>query len=113
MERLGEMLGYKKCKVCVVGVLCRIFVAVSVYCDDSVGVLINNNTSRIHTESTYHILEFLCSVNNLTLIKLVCQAAEYLCRKLHTHTNIHTVGKCRNPKISTYRFHPFTSASSC
>ena len=106
------MFGYQKRKVCIVGVFCRIFIAVAVYCDDSIGVLINHNTSRVHTESTDHILKLLGSVNDLALVKLIGQTAEHLCRKLHTDTDIHTVGKCGDLKICTYSLHPFTSASS-
>ena len=107
------MLGYQKGKVCIVGMLCRIFVAVTVYCDDTVGIFIHDNTSRVHAEGTDHILKLLSSVNNLALIKLICQTAENLCRKLHTDSDVHTVGKSRDLKLCTYRLHPFTSASSC
>ena len=85
------MLCNQKGKVGVVRLFFISFIAVSVYCDDTVGIFIYHNTVRIHTESTHIVLEFFCTVYDLALVKLICQVCEDHCRKLYTDTNIHTV----------------------
>ena len=62
------MLCNQKCKVGVIGFSRIIFEAVSVYCDDSIGILVNYNTSWIHTEGTNQILELLGTIYNLALV---------------------------------------------
>ena len=84
----------------------------SISCNDAVGVFVYNDTVRIHTESSYIIFEFLCSVNNFTLVKFICQVGENNSWKLHADTEIHAVRFSRDIKIFTDLFHPFTSASA-
>ena len=67
------MLCNQKGKVGVVRLFFISFIAVSVYCDDTVGIFIYHNTVRIHTESTHIVLEFFCTIYDLALVKLICQ----------------------------------------
>ena len=54
-----------------VGVLCltgRVFIAVAVDGDDTVGILVDHNAMRVHAEGANVILKFLGAVDNLTLV---------------------------------------------
>ena len=84
----------------------------SVYSDDSVGVLIYYDSIRVHTECTDIIFKLLCTVNNLAFIQFICQMRKDYSRKFHTYTDIHTIGLGRNIQILADCFHPFASASS-
>ena len=106
------MLCNKKCKVGVLCLLLSTFIAVSVNCYNAVSVLINYNSIRIHTECSNKILKFLCSVYNLAFIQFIRKMCKNNCRKLNSHTDIHTVRLCWNLKLLTDIFNPFASASA-
>ena len=106
------MLCNKKRKVGVFCLLLSTFIAVSVNCYDSVSVLINYNSIRIHTEGSYKILKFLCSVYNLAFVQFICKMCKYNSRKLHPHTDINTIRLSWNIKLLTDILNPFASAST-
>ena len=106
------MLCNQKGKVCIICLFLVSFIAVSIYRDDSVSIFIYNNSVWIHTECTYIIFEFFCSIYDFAFVKFICQMWEYNSRKLYSNTDIYTVGFCRDFQILTCLFHPFTSASS-
>ena len=106
------MLGYPQGEICVLRMFRRILVTVPVHRDDSIGVFIHNNTMRIHTESTHHILKLLRAVNNLAFIQFVSQRLKNLCRELNTHADIDTVRTCFDPQVFAYAFQPFAAASA-
>ena len=106
------MLGHKKSKVCIIGLLCWILIAVSVDRDDAVGVLINHRALGVHTEGTNLVAVLLCAVNDLALVKLVRKMREHSCGKLHSNSDIHAVGLCGNVKTLAYLFHPLASYSA-
>ena len=62
-----------------------------IYSDDAIYIFIYNSTLRIHTEGTHAVSVFLSPVHNLALVKFIGQMRKYNCRKLHAHTNIHTI----------------------
>ena len=62
------MFRYQKGKVRVMGLLCRILVAVAIYRYDAVGIFIYHSSFWIHTEGTHIILIFFRTVHDLTLI---------------------------------------------
>ena len=90
----------------------RILIAVSVYRNNTVGIFRNNRALGVHTEGAHLIPVFLCPVYNFTLVQFICQVRKYLCRKLYTDSNIHTVGAGRNLHIPANPLHPFASAST-
>ena len=106
------MFLHKKRKVCILCLLRRIFIAMSVYCNNSVCILIYNDSIRIHTKCSDFIFKLLCSVDDLTFIQFICKVWENNCRKLHTDSDIYTVGFCCDVKILTHFLHPFASTSS-
>ena len=59
------MLSHKKSKVCIVGLLGRILEAVSVNGNDSVCILVYDDSVGVHTEGSYGILKLGCSVYDL------------------------------------------------
>ena len=106
------MLCYQQCEVCVFGLPDRILIAVAVDGDDTVGILIDHRTLRVHTEGTDPVAILFCAVNNLAFIKLIRQVGEYLRRQLHPDADIHPVGFGRNGQFLAYPFHPLTAASA-
>ena len=46
------MFSNQKRKVSIFGLLCGVFIAVTVYCNNTVSVFGNNRTFRIHTKCT-------------------------------------------------------------
>ena len=67
------MLFHQKGEVCILRLLCRIFIAVPVYSHNPVGILIYNNTVRIHTKRPYLVLKLFRAVHDLALIELIGQ----------------------------------------
>ena len=106
------MLGNEKCEVRILGAQICALIAVSVNRYDSVCIFINDDSVWVHTESTYIVLKFFGAVYDLTLIEFIGQMREDDGRKLNTHSDIHTVGLCRNIKIVTDGLHPLASAST-
>ena len=111
-ERFGEMFGNKKSKVGVFGLLCRVFIAVSVNGDDSVGVFVNNRAFGVHAESSDKVAVFFGAVNDFTFIKFVGKMGENVCGKFNANTNINAVGLGGNSHFFANSFHPFASASA-
>ena len=62
------MLGNQKCKVCILCLLLITLIAMSVYSDDTIRILIYHNSIWIHTEGSDIIFEFLCTIYNLAFI---------------------------------------------
>ena len=91
LEGLGEMLCDKKRKVGIFGLLCRVLVAVSVYGDDAVCILVNDSASGIHTERSDLVAVLFGAVNYLAFVKLVRNMCENLRGKLNAHTDIDSV----------------------
>ena len=106
------MFGHKKRKIRILCLKFRIFIAVTIHCDNTVGIFRYNCALRVHTEGTYKIFEFLCSVYNLTLIEFIRQIRKYNGRQFNTDTNIHTIGFRWNIHLLTNGLHPLTAASS-
>ena len=106
------MFGHKKRKIRILCLKFRIFIAVTIHCDNTVGIFRYNCALRIHTEGTYQVFEILCSVYNLTLIDFIRQIRKYNCRQFNTYTDVHTVGLGWNIHFLTDSFHPFAAASS-
>ena len=67
------MLCHEQCKVRILRLLIGAFIAVTIYCDDTVRIFIYDDSIRIHTECPHVILKFLCPVHDLTLIQLISQ----------------------------------------
>ena len=57
LKGLGKMLSHQKSEVGIFRMLLFSLVAVSVYGNNAVGIFINHDTVRIHTEGTYIILK--------------------------------------------------------
>ena len=53
-ERFREMVGYQQGEIGVFRIAGRIFIAVSIDGHDAVGVLIDDDTSWVHTERAHH-----------------------------------------------------------
>ena len=85
------MLGYQQCEIRILCMLGWVLIAVAVYRDNSVGVFVDNNAVRIHTERPDHIFELLCPVYNLALIQFIRQRFKNLSRKLNTYADIDTI----------------------
>ena len=64
------MLRYKERKVSILRLELWIIIAVSVNSNDTVRILSNYITIRIHAERSHLIFELLRAVNDLTLIEL-------------------------------------------
>ena len=86
------MFRYQKGKVRVMGLLCRILVAVTIYRYDAVGILIYHSSLGIHTEGAHVILVFFRTIHDLTLIEFICKIRKDLSRQFNPDTQIHTVG---------------------
>ena len=69
---LREMLGNQQRKVCILGLLCGVFIAMAIYSNDSVGVFIHHRAFGIHAECANQILIFLRTIHDLTLIEFIC-----------------------------------------
>ncbi len=90
------MFGYQQRKVGVLCLMFFIFVAVAVYGDNAVGVLIYHNAVGVHTEGPYIVLEFLRPVDNLALIQFISQMRENYGRKFYPDSDVYPVRACRN-----------------
>ena len=106
------MFRHQKSKVRVMGLLCRILVAVAIYRYDAVGILIYHSSLGIHTEGAHVILVFFRTVHDLTFIQLICKIRKDLSRQLHPDTQVDTVGIRMDIQILAYLLHPLTAASS-
>ena len=84
----------------------------SVYRNNSIGILRNNCALGIHTEGPHLISIFLCPIHNFTFIQLICQVRKYIGRKLYPDSNINPVRAGGNLQLLTDPLHPFASASS-
>jgi len=62
------MLRNQKCEIGILRLFLRVFVTVSVYRNDAIGIFIYDRPLWIHTEGTHLILVFLGTVNNLALV---------------------------------------------
>ena len=76
LKGLGEVLGNKQREVGVLGLFGRILKAVTVDGDDTVGVLIDDDSVGIHAEGADVVLEFFGAVDDLALVQLVGQMGE-------------------------------------
>ena len=85
------MLGNQQCEVRVLRLLVGTLIAVSVYGNNSIRVLIYHDTMRIHAEGSDRILKLFGTVHDLALIKLIRQMGKNNRRKFNTHTDIDTV----------------------
>ena len=106
------MFCHKKSEVGIFRMFILSLVAVSIYGDDSVCVLVYHNTVRIHTEGSYIIFKEFRSINDFTFIQFIGQVRENHGRQFHAHTEIHTIGLRRNPQLITDFLHPFTTGTS-
>ena len=59
--------------------------------DDSVGILVYDDSVRIHAEGPDIVLEELCAVDDLALIELIREMREDDGGKLHPDAEIHAV----------------------
>ena len=109
LEGFRKMLGYQQCEVCILCLLCGVFIAVTIYRNDAVCIFIYHSAFRVHAEGTHQIAVFLGTVYNLAFIKLICQVRKNFRRQLYAHTQIHAVGLCGNIHFLTYPFHPFAA----
>jgi len=106
------MVADKKREIGVFGITFWIFIAMTIYGNNAIGVLTYDYTTWIHTKRTYFILIFFTSVNDLTFIKLICQIREDTIRKLYTNTDIHAITFRANMQRITNSFHPLTAATT-
>ena len=88
------------------------FIAVSMDGHDAVGVLIDDDTSWVHTERAHHVLEFFRTVDDLALVELIGQVGEDVGRQFHTHTDIHSVALGPDVQGITDLLHPLAAASA-
>ena len=100
------MLGHKKGEVGVFRVHGRIFIAVAVYRNDPVGVLVYHHAVRIHAEGPDQVVVLLGAVYDLALIELVRKLREDFVGKFHADSYVHTVGLLFQSQIVTDRLHP-------
>ena len=106
------MFRYQKGKVRVMGLLCRILVAVAIYRYDAVGILIYHSSLGIHTEGAHVILVFFRAIHDLALIEFIRKIRKDLSRQLNPDPQIHAVGIRMDIQILAYLLHPLTAASS-
>ena len=106
------MLGYQKGEICILRLTVLILKAVAVYCNDSVGILVDYDPVGVHAESPDIILELLRPVNDLALIELIGNVFEDDRRDLDPDTDIHAVGFGRDPQVTADSAHPFTAAAA-
>ena len=66
------MFRHKKSKICIFRLLLRIFITMTVYCHNSVCILIYNNTVGIHAKCSYLIFKLAIA---RTLLIIACLAA--------------------------------------
>ena len=85
------MLCDEKCEVSVLGMLVLALVAVSVYGNNSVRVLVYDRSVRIHAERAHLVAELLCPVNYLAFVKLVGQVVEYNGGEFDSHADVNSV----------------------
>ena len=85
------MLCNQKCKVRIVRPLLHILIAVPVYRDNAVRVLIYHNSVRVHAEGSHIVLELLCPIDNLALVQFIRQMGKDNRRKLYPDADIDSV----------------------
>ena len=85
------MLGYQESKVSVLRLELRSIKAVAVDRNDTVGILVYDDTVGIHTECSDCILKFSGAVYDLGLIELVRKMREDLCGQLNSDTEVNSV----------------------
>ena len=90
------MLCHQQGKVGVFGLAGGILVAVTVHCDDAVGIFIHYGALGVHAEGAHLIAVFLRAVNDLAFIQLIGQVGKDLCRQLHPHPQIDPIGVSRD-----------------
>ena len=106
------MFRYQEGKVRVMGLLCRILVAVAIYRYDAVGIFIYHSSLGIHTEGAHVILVFFRAIHDLALIEFIRKIRKDLSRQLNPDPQIHAVGIRMDIQIPAYLLHPLTAASS-
>ena len=89
-----------------------VLVAVAVYGDDAVGVLIYDRAARVHTEGADKVAEFFGSVNDLRLVKLVGQVREDLVGKLNANADVNAVRLCGDLEVGADLLHPLASRTT-
>ena len=85
------MLSNEKSKIRIAGLLFLSLVAMAVYRNDTVGILVYDSASGVHTEGSYSVAVLLGTVYYLTLVKLVGYMRENLSRKLYAYSYINSV----------------------
>ncbi len=106
------MLRHEESEVRVLRLLCPVFVAVAVDCHDSVGVLRDNGSLRIHAEGSNPVLVLLGLVDNLALVELICYVVEDKGREFHPHSYIHPVGMGLDSEVLRDALHPLAAAAT-
>ena len=86
------MLGNQQRKVGVGCPLLHILIAVSVDRDDTVGILIDNDSVRIHTEGSHIILKLLGAIYDFALIQFIGQMRENNSGQLYPYANVNSIG---------------------
>ena len=85
------MFCHQQCKVCILCLFLSALIAVPIYRDNAIRVLIDNNSLGIHAEGPHPVLKFFRPVHNFTLIELIRKMGKNNRGKLYAHADIHPV----------------------
>ena len=103
------MLCNKKRKVGVLCLLVGSFVAVAVYGDDAVGVLVDHRASGVHAERADVVLELFRAIDDLALVELVSQVGEDDGGDLDAHADIDAVRLRGDLELLAHALHPLAA----
>ena len=78
----------------------------SVYGNDAVRVFCNDFAVRIHTESSYEVAVFLCAVDYLALVDLLCDMLKNSRREFNSYADVNTVAACFDAEFVAYARYP-------
>ena len=104
------MFADQKGEIGILGVFCRVLIAVTVHGYDPVRILADHGAVRIHAERAHQILKLFRPVNNLALVQFVGQMAEHFGRQLHPYPDIDPVALCGDLHLPANSLHPLASA---
>ena len=106
------MLGHEQSEVRIVRLAALVLETVSVYGNNTVGILVYDDAVRIHAERAHLVLVFFGGVHDFAFVQLVGNVLEHLRVQLHPDADIHAIGMRGDAQLAAYLLHPFTAASA-
>ena len=106
------MLRHQQGEVGILGFHGAVFIAVTVYGYNAIGILVDNDTVGVHAEGADIVLKLLRAVDNLALVELIGEVGEYNGRELHPDAQVHAVTFGGDVHFFAHGLHPLAAAAA-